>query len=211
MLALALTVALAGAPPIEGKGAVVDVVRVLDAAALARVTTVQASGPVAVRVTVDGEQSAAVRTETNLASHVLVAIHDDVLDVSVDAELVSAAGIAVDVHVPALRALAASGQATITTVALGAPLSVTTSSAARITVKGAGPGLTVSAKGASVVDAGGFVVDDATVTVGGAAVVDVAAAKNLVVEGSGVAQVRYRGAPKLTKNAKATVVVEAKR
>jgi hypothetical protein len=203
MLAAVLALALcAPAARVEGVGPRVDDVRVVGAHA----RTLVVRGPVHVELIAAERPRAVVSAEANLQPMVVLAEREGVLEVVVVGDPVSPAGLVVALEMPAPSAVSVSGAGRVSTPVSGRAR-VEASGASRLQIGGRPEHLTIVARGASSVDAGAVIVNDADVEVGGAAEVEVGPRQGLSVSGGGVGRVRYRGNPVVQTKVSPTVKV----
>lgn len=159
------------------------------------------------RVTVsEGAPQVTVTAEKNLQSMVTIVVVGGALTITTVGEPVSDGGVVVAVHLPSLSTVKLQGAVRFSGSLQGDAV-VESSGASELTLKGTPKSLALTAKGATKVQAAALKTDTVTLVVSGAASVDLGPCDLLVVSGSGVGRVRYRGDPKVTSKASGTVKV----
>ncbi len=199
---------------VEGSGARHDDVRVLvdPSAAVAVPEAVVVRGALRVEI-ITGVPGAVVNVsaEENLLPLIVTELKDGAIVITTrGGDLVSAAGIVAKVSLPKVTKLTATATAHVTSSLSGA-CTVSVHGASRATLTGSASDVVIDLRGAAVVDATALRAERVTVTIAGAAELELGTSKTLSVNGRGVGRVRYRGDPTVSTNVGPSVKVSRAR
>jgi hypothetical protein len=157
---------------------------------------VQAGGVFHVTVVPGAVHSVEIRTDDNLIELVSTEVRGDTLYIKATRKISSAGAINVTVTSPQIESIGSSGVAKFdVTVPTGASLSIDSSGASRVAVKGEVKELTVDISGAANIDASALKAVNAVVDASGASRAQVFASGRLKAEASGASKITYGGGP----------------
>ncbi len=168
-------------------------------------SSVVVKGALTVVVTV-GAPQVTVTAEKNLQAMVTVEVVGGALQIQTVGEPVSNKGVVVAVRLPSLSTVKLQGAVRFSGTLAG-DAAVELGGASELTADGNPRSLSITAKGASSLHAAALKTGTVTLTVSGAANVELGLCDSLTIAGNGVGKVRYRGAPKITSKASGTVKV----
>lgn len=151
-----------------------------------------------VYATVGLERSVTVRGDDNLVRRVTTVVRGGKLDIDVEdwMTLAPVAGLVIDVTVPSLEALSASGGSRLTVDGIDADeLRVEASGGSRVMVEGVVGELSAHASGGSGLRLHNLPAEFADVEASGGSEIDVRVTEEVRIEGSGGARIRISGRP----------------
>ncbi len=197
---------------IEGSG-----VEATETREVASFTRVEAARAMTVVIEVGPEQSVVVRADDNLLDEVRTRVSGETLEVSSSRDLDPDVGLVVEITVPELESIEASGASRIeamdaeagefsaeasgaSTVDLkelsASDVSVDASGASTVTVSGEATQLDAQASGASTLDLAELVVEEASADASGASEISLNVTGSLSADASGASRIRYEGDPR---------------
>lgn len=180
----------------SGKGVQGSGVRKTEKRDLASFTSIEASGAYELKVTCQQPASFEIEGDDNILPLIKTEVGDGVLRIHNEESYNSAKPISVRIGLADLNRFSTdgAGEVTITNVK-NEKVSVRSTGAARIKAEGQTRSVEIEVPGAATIDASNLRAERATVTVKGAAHVDVYASQQLDVTVSGVGAVTYYGNP----------------
>jgi Putative auto-transporter adhesin, head GIN domain len=153
-----------------------------------------------VRLHVGEPQRLRVRAGENVIDDVRTVVRDGTLQVTFDHDGFGGDDVTVEVSVPKLTGIAASGSGDIDADGIGADaFELRSDGSADIALEGTAGRLTLELDGSGEADASGLAAREARVAVGGSGDVAVRADRRLDVDVDGSGDVRYYGDPALTR------------
>lgn len=179
-----------------GKGVQGSGVRKTEKRDLGSFTSIQASGAYEMKVTCQQPASFEIEGDDNILPLIKTEIRDGVLHIHNEKSYNPTKLIAIRIALADLSRFATDGAGDVSiTNVKNDELSVNSTGAARIKAEGQTKLVEINVPGAARIDASNLRAERATVTVNGAAQVDVYASQQLDVTVSGVGQVTYDGNP----------------
>lgn len=179
-----------------GKGIQGSGVRKTEKRDLGSFTSIQASGAYEMKVTCQQPASFEIEGDDNILPLIKTEVRDGVLHIHNEKSYNPTTVIMIRIGLADLNRFATDGAGDVSiTNVKNEKLSVNSTGAARIKAEGQTKLIEINVPGAAKIDASNLRADRATVTVNGAAQVDVHASQQLDVTVSGVGQVTYYGNP----------------
>ncbi len=157
---------------------------------------VDVGGAFIVEITAQKDFAVEVDADDNLLSLIRTEVDDGVLKIQTSGRLSPSTPILVRISAPDVSNLEVAGAAHVTLDDLNNPaLTVDSSGAAKVKLKGKTAQLNVEASGAAKIDADGLMTDNATIDASGASRVDVNVIGVLRTDASGASKIVYSGDP----------------
>ncbi|CAN5131372.1 head GIN domain-containing protein [soil metagenome] len=157
---------------------------------------IDVGGVFEVKITAQKDFAVEVEADDNLLPLIRTEVRNGVLRIETDRKLSTSNPIRIRVSAPDIDDLDISGAANITVENVkNSELNVDSSGASKIKITGETAKLTVDVSGATKVDAGKLVVENATVEAGGASQVTVQVSGELRTKASGASRINYSGTP----------------
>lgn len=149
-----------------------------------------------VEIAAQKDYSVQIQADDNLLQYIKTEVNDWVLDISLEKRVNTRGRIKIRIGAPDIEKIEASGAAKISLVDLNnSELTLDSSGASRIVVKGKTARLNVDVSGASKIEAEELVADNALVDSSGASKVKVNVLGELTADASGASSVAYVGTP----------------
>lgn len=200
IISTTLLLVACGDKTIKGDGNIVTQSRTISSS----LDEIKASGNLNLVVDANASRSISVTTDKNLQQYIITSISGDTLRVNVKEgfELASTKPVVVKISVPKLRDISTEGSVHMKVTGLSnQSFDLTSSGSSAIQVSGRSDKVSISAKGASQIDAQELEAEQVDMDVSGTAKAAIYATKKLVVKISGAGQVVYYGSPPIINQA----------
>lgn len=173
----------------QGEGPVLD-----EAREVAAFTRIEAGSGIEVAVSIGSAHALVVHAQANIADSVRTEVRNGILVVEATDDFITDQPVRVDVVLPVLKGIALSGGSQLTAEGIDADaLGVDLSGGSRATLTGSVGTLRLKARGGSIAALEGLASADASVTLDGAATVELSASETVSGSASGGATLAVAG------------------